>query len=491
MTDIAVHPGQIAECAHKIGVLTAQSSTLNNAATSASVPELSWGVLGHLTTLYFHYDSLLGELHSHFTAMSTGFNKISQALNDTAKSYHDGDRTSAEQFNKILGAGLDHAQAPSAVMTAAASAPSNLDALGSSYGSQWAVDGGKGNLVSQTAKALPVVNSTYSLIKDGSQLGKDVHSGDAEAIGKDVVSLLGDMNSFVQDGLSLAGAVADPLNFLISKGLGWLLGVVAPLKQAVDLVTGDPDATSKAAGTFNDIAKQTEQLAKTYDEHLRSGLQSWNGHAADAAAVKLAGFHDGIEGTASTAGHVAAVLQGSSMLMKAAEDIIKGILSDLIEWLVVTWVAAQLAAVPTAGASEAAAAAATPVEAGISTAKAADKVNKVRQLLSRIMEVLRKVREVLAKSKIGKTFVEKVADKQAKGDLAKTATEALAKKAKSNLQKAAGWEKSDKPDGSKYVDPVKGVNKWADRLDGGYKTVTYDGHGNQQDDKTIDRELDI
>jgi uncharacterized protein YukE len=491
VTDITVHPEQIAQCAQKVGVLTAQSSNLNNMATSASVPELSWGALGHLTTLYFQYDGLLQDLHTHFTKMSDGFDKISSALRATAQTYHEADHTSAENLSQILNNDMQQAKAPGAVITAAAHASSSGDALGSSYGNQWAIDGGKGNLVSQTAKAVPIVNASYSLIKDSAQLGQDAKSGNISAIGKDITGVLSDMNSYVQDGIALAGAIADPLNYLISKGLGWLLNVVAPLKQAVDLVTGDPDATSKAATTFQDIAKQTEQLAKTYDDHLRSGLQSWSGKAGDAAATKLAGFHDGIEGTATTAGHIAALLQGSSMLMKAAEDIIKGILSDLIEWLVVTWVAAQLAAPETLGASEGVAAGASAAEAAEATAKATTEVNKVRKLLTRIMDVLKKVREVLKESKIGKTFVGNVKKAQEEGTMAKTLSGKLKEGAKSNALKSVGWEKSKQPDEKEYVDPVKGVSTWAGRLDGGYQAVKDYNQGNQQDDKTVDSELDV
>lgn len=479
-----MRPAEIADCAKKIGALSGQSTTLNDSATSASVPSISWGALGHVLGLYEQYDGLLGELHSHFTKMTEGFGKIDSALTQTAASYRDSDHTSAGEFGKVLGAGLANAKAPP-VVAGGATATSNAGAVGASYGKQWAVDGGKGNLISQTAKLIPLGGSSYSMIKDGAKLGDDIAKGDVEAIAKDVVTVLSDMNSFMQDGMALAGAIADPLNFLISKGLGWLLNVVTPLKQAVDLVTGDPAATSKAAGSFNDIAKKTEELAKSYDEHLHAGLQNWKSEAGDAAAKKLTEFHDGIDGTATTAGHVASLLQGSSMFMQVAEDIIKGILSDLIEWLVVTWIAAQLAAVPTCGASEAVAAGATPIEAGISTTKATGEVNKVRQLIQKIMNVLKKIRDFLGKSKVGKAFVEGAA----KGP--KTFGDAALKSVGKQFNKAKGVDQSTGPSGEKYNDPVKRVNTYAGYADGIYKTVTYDQHGNGQDSETTDSQLDI
>ena len=476
MTGIVVHADEIARCAKTIGTLSGTSTKLNDAATAASVPAVSWGALGHLLGLYQQYDELLGDLHGHFGKMTEGFGKIDSALTATAQTYAGHEQTTTDAFGKTLQTGLDSATAPP--MVSGGKGTSNLGALGRSYGEQYSGD----DVGKASAKLIPFGGSSYSLMKDSAKLGDDLQKGDGAAIAKDVVNVISDMNNFMQDGMKLAGAISDPLNFLISKGLGWLLDVVAPLKQAVDLVTGDPAATSKAAGAFNDIATRTEDLARTFDEHLRQGLQSWKSEAGDKAAAKLGGFHHGIEGTAGTAGHIASLLQGSSMFMQVAEDIIKGILSDLIEWLVVTWVAAQIAAVPTCGASEAAAAAATPVEAGISTVKAGKEVGKVRSVIQKIMDVLRRIREVLRNSKIGNAFREGVADKPG------SFGEALGKAAKDQLKKAAGLDKSG-PDGAKYTDPVKIANKVAGYADGIYKTVSYGSKGDES--SKTDQELDI
>ncbi|WP_052685320.1 hypothetical protein [Lentzea aerocolonigenes] len=478
MTDFIVHPAELAQCAKNVGALTASSTKLNDAATTASVPAISWGALGQLLGMYEQYDALLGDLHGHFGKMTEGFGKIDATLTATAQTYADNEKVTTDAFGKTLQTGLDNATAPP--MVSGGKATSDLGAVGSSYTGQYSGD----NAGKSAAKLVPFGGSSYSLMKDSAKLGDDIKKGDGEAIAKDVVTVISDMNGFMQDGMKLAGAISDPLNWLISKGLGFLLDVVAPLKQAVDLVTGDPAATSKAAGTFNDIAKQTEELARTFDEKLKEGLQSWKSEAGDKAAQKLGGFHHGIEGTAATAGHIASLLQGSSMFMQVAEDIIKGILSDLIEWLVVTWIAAQLAAVPTCGASEAAAAAITPVEAGVSTAKATGEVNKVRSIIQKIMDVLRKIRDVIGRSKIGKAFVEGAAKKP--DSFGKALSEAGYKAG----EKAVGLDQSG-PKGSEYTDPVKIANKVAGYADGIYKTITYDQHGADQEAAKTDQELDI
>ena len=498
MPDITAHPEEIADCASRVRGLSGRASGLNAAATAAAVPELSWGVLGHLTTLHSNYDELLRELQSHFDKMSEGFDKIGTNLRDSAQAYRDADDMSAQHLASFLNE--PHSGASGAAAAAShGRAPTNLGALGTSYSNQWSTSGMSGNLLTQSAKSVPMVNGSYLLIKDSMQLSRDVHSGDAASIGKDVTSVLSDMNTYVQDGITLAGAIADPLNFVISKGLGWLLNVVAPLKQAVDLVSGDPNATSKAATQFGDIARQVEQLAKTYDDHLRTGLRSWSGEAGEAAAKKLSKFHEGLEGTASLAGHAAAILQGSSVLMKVAEDVMKGILSDFVEWLVVTWVAAQLAAPETGGASEAGAAGATVAEEAVAMSRATAEISKVRQLLNKIMEIVQRLRAALRNSAVGEKFVGNVVEAQTGGRLATSASGSLSGSVKKRGLEAVGITKrarydpetADTPHKNQSVDAVGSVGAIGGRLADLEKARQYRNEGNQQDDASTECDLDV
>lgn len=497
MPDICVNTDQVAACGGRVQGLAGKSAELNGMAAAASVPELSWGALGHLTTLYSQYDELLRDLQSHFDAMSEGFDKIGGKLRDTAQSYRDADDLSAEHLASFLKE--PHPAASGGAPSPHGRAPSNLDALGTSYANQWSASSTSGNLLSRSASSVPLVNGSYLLIKDSMQLSRDVHSGDAASIGKDVTSVLSDINTYVQDGITLAGAIADPLHFLISKGLGWLLNVVAPLKQAVDLVSGDPDATSKAATRFDDVARQVEQLAKSYDDQLRTGLRSWSGEAGDAAAKKLSEFHEGIEGTASLAGHLAAVLQGSSMLMKAAEDVMKGILSDFVEWLVVTWVAAQLAAPATGAASEPVAAAATAGEEAVAMRRATAEISKVRQLLNKIMQVVERLRVALKESRAGQKFTSNVSSAQGEERLAKSASASLSGSAKKRGQEVLGIKKraryesktADTPYKNQVVDPVGSVSAVGGHVANLEKARQYENAGNQQDDASTERDLDV
>lgn len=505
---MTVHPDEIRKCAKQIGRLSATSTKLDELANSNEVPQLSWGALGNLVGLYQQYDETLQQLHDHFTKMGEGFGKLGNALGDTAESYHENERVAKDQFDQVMGKLMDAAKAPQPHGGGSASASGNGNGLAGSYKDQY---GGE-NLGKAAEKAVPFGGPAYGTVKDAIKLGKDAKDGHGADVASDSAHLVADMGSYVASAGEVMGAAADPLNWLISKGLGFLLDVVSPLKQCVDLVTGDPDATGKAADGFRKIGEDTKQLAGTYDEHLHEGLRSWSGDAAQSAAKRLVDFHDGIEGTAGTAAHVASVLQASSMLMKVAEEVVKGILSDLVEWLIITWVAALAAAVPTAGGSTAAAGAATPAEAAAGTARGASEVNKVRRLIMKIMEFLKKIKSVLhnhamkGMEKINNTgaghkALQKFMGPDGKGgkyykDVKEFGWKDAAKgklgdKTKENLQKQVGDPRYE-DDASKRVGAYgESVKTWTDRVAGGTKGIRDRLDGQSDDNDEIEDDLDV
>src|SRR5262249_58260525 len=91
-----------------------------------------------------------------------------------------------------------------------------------------------------------------------------------------------------------------------------------------------------------------------------------------------------------------ALLAASQTAMDAAQSLILDILAGLVEWLVVTWTAAQAASVASLGASEVAAMSATLVQVDGAAARAASVVHRVQAALQRVEQAFgRLVRDVL------------------------------------------------------------------------------------------------
>ncbi|KAA2251203.1 hypothetical protein F0L68_37915 [Solihabitans fulvus] len=223
---------------------------------------------------------------------------------------------------------------------------------------------------------------------------------------------------------AISKIAADPLNWLIGQGLGFLINICTPIKQAIDLVSGNPDALTDAAKKFGTVGKDIEKLNTDMANALKTELADWHGPSADAAQERLGKFAEGVAGVAGRAGDIAQLLQVCSMLMQVIEDFIKGLLTDLVEWLIVTWVAALAAAPVTLGGSTAAASGVTAVKAATTTAKVTQKVSKFTTLLNKIRAVLAKLKEFLRSSKAVTKFMgEKGAGRKALEGVRKAAGE--------------------------------------------------------------------
>jgi hypothetical protein len=269
--------------------------------------------------------------------------------------------------------------------------------------------------VENAVKATPFAGSAVTVGKDVGSVYQAVTAPhpDGVDIALGVATIASDTTSFIQSGASTITDIAtDPLGWLVGQGLNFLISAVQPIQDAIHFVSGDGPALATAAGNFGAIATGLDELAKNFAAVADTSLAAWKGDAGDAARRSLGEFAHGIAGVSAKSGDMARMLQLSSMLMSFVEDLIKAILTELVTWLIMIWIPALAAAVPTCGASVATAGTASEVKLGTTTAKTTQKVSKVRELLQKILDWLRKMKAKLAATKLGQVFAEgKTADK--------------------------------------------------------------------------------
>lgn len=204
--------------------------------------------------------------------------------------------------------------------------------------------------------------------------------------------------ALVGDGAAFVGAAAadmvtfamDPIGWLVSHGLNMLLELVQPLQDALHQVTGDGPAIGHASENFVTLANGFVALAEDFEKTGDAALAEWVDDAGKAAKEALGDFSSGIRGIGSAAGSVAEVLQMWSMVMVVIEELIKGIITELISWLITIWLPALAASVISFGSSVAAAMTA-------SIAKAASVLQKVTKYLGKFGKLLDTFIEYLAK----------------------------------------------------------------------------------------------
>ncbi|NKQ56378.1 WXG100 family type VII secretion target [Amycolatopsis sp. K13G38] len=211
----------------------------------------------------------------------------------------------------------------------------------------------------------------------------------------DIRSVAAEGGSLVQDCMDVTDIASDPIGWLVGKGLDFLLAICQPLQDAIQFVSGDGEALGTAADNFSAIGQGISDFGEQFGQHAQDALAKWEGQAAETAADKLGQFAGGIGQVAGKAGDISQLLQISSMVMTVIEEFIKGLLTELITWLIMIWIPALAAAVPSCGASTAAAGTATGVRAAQTGSRATRTVSKLQKLLDKIREVLAKMKNFM------------------------------------------------------------------------------------------------
>ena len=228
--------------------------------------------------------------------------------------------------------------------------------------------------------------------KDAAHGYDDLGKGVDSATRGDVDGVLGDIADFA---LSAAPPLWDPLGYLISSGLSFLIDFVQPLEDMIGLVTGNAERINADAAMWAQVSDDLTQLAEDIHGAVDQYLSDW-ANSGEAARAKLNAFAKGVEGIAGEVDGLGTLLTASAALMDAAKSMVIEVLAQLIEWLVVTWLAAQAAAIPTLGASEAAAAA-TVGETAVAVSRGAKIVSEAARILNKIRAILTKILSTINK----------------------------------------------------------------------------------------------
>ncbi|GAB7036315.1 MULTISPECIES: hypothetical protein [Catenuloplanes] len=250
------------------------------------------------------------------------------------------------------------------------------------------------------------------------------YAGGVIDTGWDSVVPLGGAAKSLMDGFSHDGEVADiaagitdlgfnalsfgmdPLNWLISAGLTFVIDFFQPLEDALSLVTGNAERMEPHAKQWAAIGAALAPLSAAIRQAVDDDLIEWKGQDADAARALLREFAYAVEATGAEAGTVGDLLMLFSKLMGVAQSLIISIIASVVEWALIEWALALGLAVPSAGASVAAAATATTVQIATGTTRAIRIINKVVQIIWKIGAVLQKIMPASLVGKVGASVVD-------------------------------------------------------------------------------------
>jgi hypothetical protein len=180
----------------------------------------------------------------------------------------------------------------------------------------------------------------------------------------------------------------DPLEVLCAAGLSWLVGVIQPLEDELGKVTGNVDRLHRDCEQWQWVADELVELSNEVRALPDRELAGWKGAAAGGAIGRLREFAEGLEGVAGEVYELRSVLIVSAGMFEVARSLVIEVVASLVEWAIVTWIAAQAAATVTCGASITFAIAQLDVEVALATERALATTVRVESALLRIERAL-------------------------------------------------------------------------------------------------------
>lgn len=215
----------------------------------------------------------------------------------------------------------------------------------------------------------------------------------------DVTGLFGEIASTFYTGL---GAITDPVNFLAGTVVSFLIDFIQPLEDLLGLVTGNPERMDLEIAKWDRVTAALTAISEEVGKVPGEDIPGWRGDAAIVAKARLDECSEAIAATANDVTRVRLVLQGASLLATSLQAVIKGELTKFLIAQIPKWLTALAAAGPSFGASTAAQAAITAVEAARTYITAIGWVQKAMAVFARLQTALKVVETIKYEAVIAK-----------------------------------------------------------------------------------------
>ncbi|MGY0232514.1 hypothetical protein [Longispora urticae] len=191
-------------------------------------------------------------------------------------------------------------------------------------------------------------------------------------------------------GNSVFEVAIDPLNALLSAGLGFLIDVVQPVEDLLGLVTGNAERMGTEIARWERVGKALVPLAAEVRASGNESLLGWQGKTGEEARQRLGAFADGMRAVATDIKLIEVCLLLAKAVMEIAQAFLIGLLATWVEWLIITWVMALATAPETAGASVNLAAVATEIEGTVVLSRGVVFLDRVVPVLNRLQRFFNK-----------------------------------------------------------------------------------------------------
>lgn len=164
--------------------------------------------------------------------------------------------------------------------------------------------------------------------------------------------------------------------------------LVAPLLEKWEWVTGDDEQVHETARRWRAMSEAVAQVAHDEQSAAARVVGEWEGLAQQEFDQAVEEVVRDLEEVAVRTGDVADLLDEAAGAVRRAEQIVRDLIRELIEWAAMSLAISAAGAIITLGASAAAGAAAAAAKAGIVGARIAAQLGRLAVELRRIQLLL-------------------------------------------------------------------------------------------------------
>jgi hypothetical protein len=176
-----------------------------------------------------------------------------------------------------------------------------------------------------------------------------------EAIKSDEVSAGNALMTVTADiaslGLEGFAAYKNPLGMLVNVGLDFVLNLFEPAQQLLTWLSGNPGKMEELQGWWREIKGTLTVLREEVDTAWESALATSQSPTTDAAKDKVSGMAAAIAGVAAAIAQIESHVGTAQMLSKAIYELVKALLSALVEQVIIYGLTALALAWTSAGSS--------------------------------------------------------------------------------------------------------------------------------------------
>jgi uncharacterized protein YukE len=187
-----------------------------------------------------------------------------------------------------------------------------------------------------------------------------------------------------------------PMKGFWDNGLGFLVEwCMYPLRPLFEQVTGDPDQMRATGAGWAAMAGFVRSLADA-DAGEQEGLgRYWQGEAATAQNKEKTEFQDGLRALADCCVQLKEHLDQVADFFEGLWDILVDIVREMVESLIITWLAALATSAISFGSSVAAAWSVTVARFSVTLSKILLQISKALKWLVKALEYLKRIRTAI------------------------------------------------------------------------------------------------